>query len=324
MLISDGKVYRNLQEQVLENAKNINDYLIGQNVLNEFGIKVIGEVASVDDIPAVDDYKEDNPDWEYGDAYAVGTEAPYTLYILTRANDENPDDYWFNIGQFPLAGPEGPEGEAGNNIFRVIIDVGSPTMASFLFSVIDVPAGMEVKAGDLLIGRYTSGGGGAYTVKVTSVDSTYAYVTNPYGLVTGGLQYQAGTGISISGATISVDTTAIQAKISAGSGLKFNGPTFPNTLSVDYDMVMAKADVQVFPLVSPSFEADSTYANYGYKGVCSLLDVTSNDIAEVVFSVEQVDSGVYAPVCDTFNGGVNIYASDNTAMTIPNIIVIKR
>lgn len=113
MLKFGNKEFRNLEEQVLKNKEDIEAIHEGTYVLDEFGIKVVGQVESEDDLPTVEEYKEDNPDWEYGDAYAIGEEAPYTLKILTRANDEHPDDYWFEIGQFPTPGPAGPQGPQG-------------------------------------------------------------------------------------------------------------------------------------------------------------------------------------------------------------------
>ena len=113
MLKFGNKEFRNLQEQVKKNMDDILFILQEEGVLNEFGIKVIGQEASVADMPTVADYKENNPDWSYGDAYAIGTEDPYELYILTRANGTHPDDYWFNIGEFPQPGPQGPAGAEG-------------------------------------------------------------------------------------------------------------------------------------------------------------------------------------------------------------------
>lgn len=114
MLKFGNKEFRNLQEQVKKNMDDILFILQEEGVLNEFGIKVVGQEATSANMPTVADYKEDNPDWSYGDAYAVGTEDPYTLYILTRANGTHPNDYWFNIGRFPVAGPQGPQGPQGD------------------------------------------------------------------------------------------------------------------------------------------------------------------------------------------------------------------
>ena len=116
MLKFGNKEFRNLQEQVLKNMQDINSMKEGTAVLDEFGIKVVGEVDSLADLPTVAEYKEAHEDWAYGDAYAVGTEAPYTLYILTRENETTTEDHWFDIGEFPAPGPQGetgPEGPVG-------------------------------------------------------------------------------------------------------------------------------------------------------------------------------------------------------------------
>lgn len=108
MLTKDGKQYRNLEEQVLKNKSDIEFILEQEGVLNEFGIKVVGEGETIADLPDPSTYQG-----EYGDAYAIGASSPYTLYIWTRANGTHPSAYWFNIGQFPLVGPQGPKGEDG-------------------------------------------------------------------------------------------------------------------------------------------------------------------------------------------------------------------
>lgn len=108
MLTKDGKQYRNLEEQVLKNKSDIEFMLEQEGVLNEFGIKVVGEGKTIADLPDASTYQG-----EYGDAYAIGESSPYTLYIWTRANGTHPSAYWFNIGQFPLVGPQGPKGEDG-------------------------------------------------------------------------------------------------------------------------------------------------------------------------------------------------------------------
>jgi hypothetical protein len=113
MLNFGNKEFRNIQEQVLKNKEDIEWMITQEGTLNSFGIKIVGEVADVSDVPSVADYKEEYENWGYGDAYAVGTEEPYELYILTRANSTHPNDYWFDLGEFPLTGPQGEEGPQG-------------------------------------------------------------------------------------------------------------------------------------------------------------------------------------------------------------------
>ena len=40
----------------------------------------------------------------------IGTEAPYEMYIWTRASGNHPEDFWFNVGHFPMPGPQGEPG----------------------------------------------------------------------------------------------------------------------------------------------------------------------------------------------------------------------
>lgn len=113
MITIDGKILRNLEEQVLKNQQDItNIKSLGQ--LYSFDIKVVGQVTDVNDLPDPDTYQG-----EFGDAYLVGTTLPYDFYIYTRPNQFNPTNFWLNIGPFPLAGPQGetgpqgPQGETG-------------------------------------------------------------------------------------------------------------------------------------------------------------------------------------------------------------------
>ncbi len=108
MLTIDGKQFRNLEEQVRQNQSDIKYILEEEGVLNQFGIKVIGQVTSSSQLPDASTYQG-----EYGDAYAVGTETPYELYIYTRQFSGNEGPIWFNIGQFPVPGPTGATGPAG-------------------------------------------------------------------------------------------------------------------------------------------------------------------------------------------------------------------
>lgn len=111
--IGHGVTVYNLENQVLKNKVDIQNLQTSEKVLATFGIKVIGTAANSSAIPTVAVYKANNPDWEYGDAYAVGTQSPYEFYILTRADDNHAEDYWFNLGV--IKGPKGDPGNDGAN-----------------------------------------------------------------------------------------------------------------------------------------------------------------------------------------------------------------
>lgn len=149
MLKIGDKEYRNIQEQVEKNKQDIEYILQEEGVLNEFGIRVVGQEESIDDLPSVDDYKENNENWEYGDTYAIGEEAPYDLYVLTRANGTHPNDYWFEIGQFPMPGPNGQDGEDGTSIVYTSTNI-SHTIGWAVHTVPSVYP-MVTKIGDLVV-----------------------------------------------------------------------------------------------------------------------------------------------------------------------------
>lgn len=108
MLNFGNKEFRNLQEQVFKNMKDIESIEEGATVLAEFGIKVVGQVDSVDNLPDPATY-----DGEYGDAFIVGETAPFNYYIFTRAFEGQEVPQWYDLGIFPQPGPQGPQGERG-------------------------------------------------------------------------------------------------------------------------------------------------------------------------------------------------------------------
>ena len=105
-LIYDNKIFRNLQEQVEKNKQDIVDLQQTEMALNAYGIKVVGQVETALDIP--EDFEGD-----YGDAYLVGDEAPYDVYVWTRPNSETPEDHFVDIGPIAIIGPQGPQGPQG-------------------------------------------------------------------------------------------------------------------------------------------------------------------------------------------------------------------
>ena len=73
------------------------------------------------------------------------------------------------------------------------------------------------------------------------------------------------------------------------------------------------------------FVSNTTYEDYGFRASVPLSGVTSTMIPEVVLSLTDAVSGIFAPVAESYNGGVYLYASDvpESAITIPVIICWK-
>lgn len=132
-MIFDGKLYLNLEKQVQKNKEDI-EYIINQEgALNQFGLRVVGQVETISDMPTIQAYKQSNPNWEYGDAFMVGASTEEatvvdidnaTLLVLTRANTVYPNDFWMNLGKFPKPGPVGPKGEQGEQGIQGVKGIG--------------------------------------------------------------------------------------------------------------------------------------------------------------------------------------------------------
>lgn len=113
MLNYNGLELRNLIEQVQKNKDDIAKHYEIDRVIADWGIKVMGEVETYDDLLQIS-----TADEEYGNAYKVNVpDGDY--YIWTRANSiigQN-EDYWMNVGSLAIPGPEGsigPEGPKGD------------------------------------------------------------------------------------------------------------------------------------------------------------------------------------------------------------------
>ena len=127
MLKFGNREFRNLQEQVLKNMCDIQDIEQGATVLAAFGIKVVGQVNQVSDLPAPTTYQGN-----LGDAFLVGTQAPYLYYIYAKAYDGQEQAAFYNLGEFPKQGPKGDQGDAagfGTVSATATSVVGQPTVS---------------------------------------------------------------------------------------------------------------------------------------------------------------------------------------------------
>ena len=114
MLKFGNKEFRNLEEQVLKNQEDIQDFKDGNQTIAEFGITVVGILASADELPALGE--------NFGDAYLIGTQTPYDMRVWTR-DVANSTAKWVDLGAFPLQGPKGDKGDIGSVIRS---DAGEP------------------------------------------------------------------------------------------------------------------------------------------------------------------------------------------------------
>lgn len=95
-------------EQIEKNKEDIAQHYDVERVIADYGIRIIGQFQTWVE-------PEDIGQFSYGDAYLVGAQPPYDVYIYTRANPDAGyiSPYWVNVGPLAIPGPEGPKGEQG-------------------------------------------------------------------------------------------------------------------------------------------------------------------------------------------------------------------
>lgn len=119
MLKIGDKEYRNLQEQVQKNKDDIAQLVEGGNIA-DLGINVVNSespLPTAAQLPNPATYSG-----AFGDAYIVGTEAPFGLYVFSRSTDPAANGFWFYWGLLNapsvVPGPIGPQGIQGEQGIR--------------------------------------------------------------------------------------------------------------------------------------------------------------------------------------------------------------
>ena len=83
----------------------------------------------------------------------------------------------------------------------------------------------------------------------------------------------------------------------------------------EYAQLQIQQNVEV---TTSMFSEDTTYADlgYNYKGTIPISGITTSDVVNVTFNMAQAVSGNFAPISNTYNGGVYIYAKEMPTSTI--------
>ena len=86
-------------------------------------------------------------------------------------------------------------------------------------------------------------------------------------------------------------------------------------------LTLAFTDVSV---PSSAWQEDETYGNYPFRAAVTLEGVTEDFAPSVSFAPEDVLENIFAPVAESYDGGIYIYACESPAetVTIPAIVCI--
>ena len=74
-------------------------------------------------------------------------------------------------------------------------------------------------------------------------------------------------------------------------------------------------------MIVNNFIDSSTYTEFAYEASIAIPGVLSTHFANVAYSLADAYSTNFAPICETYDGGVKIYSKTNTEIIIKTIIV---
>lgn len=110
----------------------------------------------------------------------------------------------------------------------------------------------------------------------------------------------------------------------SGKGLSTNDytNTEKSKLSTLNAAIIAQSSV---PVATSAWASDTTYTDYPFRASIPIDGCTVNHIPEVTFALADATSGNFAPIAETYDGGVYIYAAEvpSGEMTIPTIKLTK-
>lgn len=120
--------------------------------------------------------------------------------------------------------------------------------------------------------------------------------------------------------TIKVDTSTMQSQFEAL--LKAIQNELQN-LEAGTGVELKKLQFSNVSVSTGDFVADTTYQDFPYRAGVALSGAIESMIPEVVLAVDDAVSGNFAPVAESYNGGVYLYAGSppDVDITIPTIIM---
>ena len=104
---------------------------------------------------------------------------------------------------------------------------------------------------------------------------------------------------------------------------KNGNPNFLHATQAQHDRWTNNYSYKIEDTSVSDWGASTKYSDFAYEAQINISDLTETDFVNVVFGVNDANSGNYAAAVEQYAGYILIFASVNTAITIPTIIVTK-
>ncbi len=274
----------------LEKANGILE-AIEDGELDGKGFQILGYFSGLDELA------EEVTEPERGDAYGVGTQAPYDIYVYDGVGER-----WVNNGS--IQGPAGSRGEDGATFIPGVDDYGNLSWIND--SGLQNPETVNIRGPKGDKGDQGEDGASPYELAVqegfSGTEATFNWSLAH--IASHAAQHAAG-GTD----PLTIDGDAIEAAAVTRS-----------KLAADVK-ILAFTNLEVEP---EDWQEDETYGAYPFRATVALEGVTEDFALSVTFAPEDVLENIFAPVAESCSGGVYIYASESPAatVTIPAIVGI--
>lgn len=120
--------------------------------------------------------------------------------------------------------------------------------------------------------------------------------------------------------------TTVDKKVTGEEGKGLSTNDYTNTEKTKLSSLNAAIIVQNnISVATSAWVSDVTYVDYPFKASIPIDGCTANHIPEVTFALSDATSGNFAPIAETYDGGVYIYAAEvpSEAITVPTIKLTK-
>lgn len=114
----------------------------------------------------------------------------------------------------------------------------------------------------------------------------------------------------------------VKAVLDTGNGYAYLQNNVTNVYVEDIKASKSSA-ITVNNVSVSNWAANTTYKDYGYRASVAISGVTTAHVPDVTFGLTEALSGKYAPISETYNGGVYLYSKTNTAITVANILCVR-
>ncbi|MBQ2896391.1 MAG: hypothetical protein IJE26_06750 [Oscillospiraceae bacterium] len=115
--------------------------------------------------------------------------------------------------------------------------------------------------------------------------------------------------------------------VAAAVGVDYQAPLGEGDITADMlaaDAVLAgRLHFANVGVEASAFAADGTYEDFPYRAAVTLTGAKADMIPEAVLSAEDALSGNFAPVAESYDGGVYVYAAEKPVdtVTIPMVVL---